>query len=35
MKLQFFFLLMDALILLAYPVVFIVSKIRKSMSGKR
>jgi hypothetical protein len=34
MKLQLFFLLMDALILLAYPMVYIASKMRK-LKNKR
>jgi hypothetical protein len=35
MKLQFFFLLMDTLILLTYPILFIVSKIRNSAKKKQ
>ncbi len=35
MKLQLFFLLMDALILIAYPIAFIASKIRKIWKAKR
>ena len=35
MKLQILFLLMDALILLAYPIAFIASKIRKHIKDKR
>lgn len=35
MKLQLFFLLMDTLILFAYPILFIVSKFRNSAKNKR
>lgn len=35
MKLYLFFILMDVLILLSYPIVYVISKIRKSASGRR
>lgn len=35
MKLQLFFLLMDTLILLAYPFLFIVTKIRNGAKNKK
>ena len=35
MKLQLFFLLMDALILLTYPILFIISKFRNSAKNKQ
>ncbi len=35
MKLYLFFTLMDALILLAYPIVFVISKARKIFKVKR
>ena len=35
MKLYLFFVLMDTLILLTYPILFIVSKLRKIARNKR
>jgi hypothetical protein len=34
MKLQFFFILIDILILLAYPIVYVIHYIRKAMGVK-
>ncbi len=35
MKLYLFFIVMDTLILLAYPILFIVSKLREILNTKR
>jgi len=35
MKLYLFFVLMDTMILLAYPIVFVVSKLRRNTKDKR
>jgi hypothetical protein len=35
MKLYLFFVLIDTMILLAYPIVFVVSKLRRNTKNKR